>query len=105
MIQVTNNQGITFNVRVLVKGSPYGLEDCLTHDKEEPVIEFYDTRHSFDMGRGQFVARYYLSTLIEAAEEDSGLDLCGYEPSWKITAQNLRDVVNFGVRVSNADKS
>ena len=102
--RVVNDKGRAFNVRLVCKGSSYGLNDCLVHDKDEPMVEFYDATYErdarFDLGRGQFVTRYYLDTLEDHTRRVSyddrtrlGLDLCGHEPAWKITGGNVMDTL------------
>jgi len=95
MLTVTNHKGNKFNVVIVLENDSYGLEDCLTHDEAEPLIEFYDAEYAnkgFDY-RGQFIGRYYLNTLVSRAK--GGLDLMGYEPKWKITQSNVESAVTF----------
>jgi hypothetical protein len=99
--RITNEAGLSFNVRLVRKGDRYGLNDCLTHDKDEPLVEFYDATYEqdarFDLGRGQFVARYCLDTLTgkpggyghDHRRQPRGLDLCGHVPAWKISGMNV----------------
>jgi len=67
-------------VRLVTKGEKYGRQWCLTHDDDEPMIEFYMTDKG---GRrvtrktGGFVSRYYLETLQERRQEMTGLCLYG----------------------------
>jgi hypothetical protein len=88
-LQVTNNNGngpgnngMTFNVLIIRKGETYGLNNCLIHDDEMPMVEFYDTR--FDHSPlGQFIARYDADTLVE----DDGFgpfELDGGNPNWTV---------------------
>ena len=85
--------GVPFLPRRLNYGDKYGRENCLTHDKSDPLIEFYDTRYKdSDFNGGQFVSRYYLSTLLQH-KPDTGLNLHGGVPDWKIDAQNLQNVL------------
>jgi hypothetical protein len=97
---VTNEAGRSFNIRLVRKGDRYGLNDCLTHDKDEPLVEFYDATYEqdarFDLGRGQFVSRYNLGTLTgkgpwghDHRRSPRGIDLCGHEPAWKISGLNV----------------
>jgi hypothetical protein len=53
-----------YNVRIVRKGDRYGRDDCLTHDDDRPVVEFYDSNYPTDDGRGGFVSRYYVGTLL-----------------------------------------
>ena len=70
--------GIRWCVRIVFEGDDYGLNHCLTHDETEPMIEFYDmdSEARIKMSKsgdktvaylaeeyGQFVSRYYYSTL------------------------------------------
>jgi hypothetical protein len=82
--------GVPFNVVIVRKGDAYGLNDCLTHEKDEPLIEFYDARHDHTE-HGQFVSRYYFSTLngtctvIPGAHIGrTGIDLDGRVDAWKL---------------------
>jgi len=89
-----------FNVRLVREGERYGRRDSLTHDSARTMIEFYDTRHADPdfPERGQFVSRYYLSTLASDARRrgiDHGLDMHGGVPSWKLTAEELGAALNW----------
>jgi hypothetical protein len=109
--RVTNDKGRAFNVRLVRKGDRYGLDDKLVHDKDEPVIEWWDATHEndrrFTIGRGQFVARYSLSTLTgqdrysrcDHRKGSPGIDLLGHEPAWKVTGQNVVDALAAVERV------
>lgn len=85
--QLTNHHGRTFSARVIERGDRYGLDNCLTYDKDEPVIEVYDdTRGRF----GQFTGgRYYLSTFYNAAAAERGIALQGGVPEWTIDAATV----------------
>jgi hypothetical protein len=93
ILQIVNEKGIPFNVRLIKKGDKYGRSNRLTHDEEEPLVEFYDARYiNTDFGQlGQFVSRYYLSTIMEH-EEDCGLILEGGVADWVISAENVEQV-------------
>lgn len=101
---VTNRDGRSFFVRVVFKGDTYGRGDCLTHDKSDPLIEFYDrtyakrndsVREEVSFGpRGQFVSRYYASTLADH-DPDQGLCLNGGVDAWKIDAAALAPVLTM----------
>ena len=84
-----------FNVRIVNTGDKYGRNDCLVNNKE-PMVEFYDTRFSdrdFD-GRGQFVSRYYISTL-SSSQYPNGLCLDGGIPEWSVSAEGMKQVLEF----------
>ena len=77
-------------VRLVLKGDSYGREGCLTHDKDEPFVEFYDGDYDFSpwLGiKGQFITRYNFDTLLEA--HDYGIDLYGGHPKWQINELDL----------------
>ena len=95
-VQVPN--GKRFTVRIVREGDRYGLDDCLTHDESGPMAEFYDATYAGDerfSPHGQFVSRYYVSTLMESQHRGRGLDLCGYVPAWTIDARTMEVVYDF----------
>lgn len=81
-----------FNVRILRKGDKYGRDECLTHNEDRPLVEFYDTRYPHTQ-YGQFVSRYYVSTLLES--DTGGLCLDGGVPSWTVGAQDMDTVRKY----------
>ncbi len=90
MIQVQK-----FNVRIVNTGDKYGRKDQLTNDKQQ-MVEFYDSRydHADWMGRGQFVSRYYTSTILNG-QYTNGLSLNGGIPAWTVSADGMKQVVEF----------
>jgi hypothetical protein len=90
VVQVVNNKGVPFHVRLIRKGDYYGLNNGIRHDGNEPLVEFYDARHvqGFTI-LGQFVSRYLLSTLIC---HEGGLCLDGGVDDWYITDQNMKNI-------------
>ena len=84
-----------FNIRIVNTGDKYGRKDCLTNDKA-PMVEFYDSRYDMDdfMGRGQFVSRYYVDTILNG-EYPTGLCLYGSEPEWIVSANGMKQVVDY----------
>jgi hypothetical protein len=84
-----------WNVRLVNEGDRYGRDDCLTHDKSEPMVEFYDRRYVDKFGpRGQFVSRYYLSTLTDdRGHLANGLCLDGGVPAWSVNAHDMAQVL------------
>ena len=87
----TDSCNRSFNVRVVRNGDTYGHKLCLTHDRDEPMVEFYDARYDFDHDEngvvlGQFVSRYYMSSIFEVAAMGRGLILDGGIASWQIEA-------------------
>jgi len=91
--RVHNDRGKPFNIRVVLKGERYGREDCLVHDEEDPLVEFYDASFAGDGSRGQFITRYYLSTLKK--KPDQGIILEGSEPRWIVSAGNVQTAIMF----------
>ena len=104
---IFNNHRRRFGVRIVRPGDGYGVDDkiifepgegCDSHaERNEVLVEFYDMTYASDdvhnsaFGpRGQFVSRYYRSTLMEGRR--GGLDLMGYEPVWKIDAGTMEQV-------------
>lgn len=105
LAQIINREGKTFTVRLVQKGTRYGLKHCLTHDKDEPMVEFYDADYDFDRDDegnvlGQFVTRYYLKTLLDKAP-GTGLCLDGGVPVWSIDARAFAAVAGILQNWSN----
>jgi hypothetical protein len=101
---IKSETGRPILVKLLHKGDAYGLNKCLTwegwgFDKDELGIEFYDATYA-NQGRfdpeGQFVSRYYLSSLMEdwdrAEFYGRGLILHGGVPEWNISATEMDKV-------------
>jgi len=87
---IKSSRGINWTIRIVDHGDRYGLNDCLTHDKMDPLVEFYDQRH-MHTERGQFVSRYYLTTLI-ARDQQYGLWLHGDVEAWSLTVDDMQKV-------------
>lgn len=84
---VKNDRGIEFRVRVVRKGERYGRADSLMHQKDDPLVEFFDVAHN-----NQFVSRYSASTLL-ADPSSAGLLLDGGSPErWYLDRDALRAV-------------
>jgi hypothetical protein len=86
-----------FNVRILNSGDRYGLNNCLTHDKDEPMVEFYDSRYPH-CEYGQFVTRYYVSTILGTdgwGQGTGGLILHGGVPAWTVNAEDMDTVRSY----------
>lgn len=97
----TGPTGRPFNVRLVWQGEQYGRNGCLTHDEPERLVEFYDATSAgkcpdnFTGHLGQFVSRYYVSTLLETNwREIHCLDLDGGIPEWKVTGQSVADALD-----------
>jgi hypothetical protein len=84
-----------FNVRTVLQGDRYGLNDCLTHDTARPMIEFYDARQDPEKfgERGQFVSRYYAETLKQAVSAGHGVMLDSGSPDWFVTHLELAKAI------------
>jgi hypothetical protein len=86
-----------FNVRIVNKGDKYGLNNCLTHEGDKPLVEFYDTRYPHTEF-GQFVSRYYVETILGDdgyGPKDGGLNLHGGVPEWTVSAKDMDTVRTF----------
>ncbi len=101
---VTNENGTQFLVRVVKPGQSYGRNSCLVNDRTEALIEFYDyTRPDFDStfpGMGQFVTRYYASTLFDRLDLDTvpfraGLNLHFGVDGWYLDPRAYREALVF----------
>ena len=101
-IEVTNEDDRTFIVRVIAQGDGYGVDDYLTHEKSDVMVEFYDAEHKFDksevkdsspMGQYVMVSRYYLSTI--SRDRTTGINLHGRHPEWNVSLENVQDVIKF----------
>lgn len=85
-----------FNVRIVSKGEAYGRDDCLTHDGDDALVEFYDAKADptkFGQ-RGQFVSRYFTTTLLSVVFPH-GIQLEGGVPEWSISPQGMREVKRY----------
>ena len=85
-----------FNIRIVNTGDTYGRNDCLVNDKAR-LVEFYDKRYLHDswMGRGQFVSRYYASTLLDGSGYPTGLCLDGGVAEWAVSADGMAQVLEY----------
>jgi len=84
-----------WTVRLCLENDKYGLDDCLTHINKDPLVEFYDRKYlnKFSGDRGQFVSRYFLSTLLEDDWIDRGLNLHGGVPNWQVSQPFMEEVM------------
>ena len=82
-----------WRVRFVRKGDRYGLNHCLTHEEAEPLVEFYDRKNAGDTfpDEGQFVSRYYVSTLLK--RRGGRLHLDGGIEAWCISADWMREAM------------
>lgn len=84
-----------FTVRIVQQGDAYGLNDCLIHEQEKPLVEFYDaTQSKAKFGeRGQFVSRYYCDTILQQEGFPQGLLLQGGVWEWSVSPKGMQSVV------------
>ena len=109
--------GIRWCVRIVFEGDDYGLNHCLKHDETEPMIEFYDMDSEARMKMirtgdkteaylaeeyGQFVSRYYLSSLkfdeilngkTPTDWSKRGLNLHGGVSRWSVSSAFMVDAM------------
>ena len=92
------SNGIPFHARLVKQGETYGLNRCLTHDKSDSMVEFYDARYvkGFE-SLGQFVSRYYVKTLLDTTWGDArrGLNLQSDIPDWYIDTGAMTKVFEW----------
>ena len=95
-IDILGINGVPFRAVLVPAGepSPNHNNSC-----DEDVIEFYDRRYSHTPD-GQFIARYYLSTLMQDHDlivdcNMRGLDLMGKIESWKSDARTVKMVLDW----------
>jgi hypothetical protein len=83
-----------FSVRILFEGQSYGLDNCLTHKGDVPLIEFYDNaQDKTKFGElGQFISRYSLLTIKDIPEGRS-LALMGGTPDWNVSGEEMKYIV------------
>lgn len=103
---VDPESGIKWCVRAVFIGDSYGIGDCLTYGNpdedgdvtDDPLIEFYDMdstaarimadENDIVRERGQFVSRYYLSTLNRTDwSQGNGLNLDGGVDRWSVSGE------------------
>ena len=83
--------GVPFTMRLVRKGEGYGRNLCLIHDKDRPLVEFYDARHGCDPSIekagafGQFVSRYYVDTFTNTPQ-GNGMSLEGSVADWTLSS-------------------
>ena len=88
-----------YNVRVVNKGDKYGRDFCLTYDKDEPMVEFYDARYPHSEF-GQFITRYFVATILgkEGFYGSGQGGLCldgGNRNEWSVSEEDMTTVRTF----------
>lgn len=93
LVRIFNCKAQDFTIRVVSKGQKYGLNNCLTHDSHDHLVEFYATKWaSKEFGVfGQFLSRYYFSTILDS-KYPSGLRLWGDDDSTTLTADEMAQI-------------
>tara|TARA_B100001559_G_C16382368_1_gene567213 strand:+ start:549 stop:1001 length:453 start_codon:yes stop_codon:yes gene_type:complete len=101
--------GKEWRAQLILKGDKWGLDNCYTHEKNEPMIEFFDMDYPDTFGEeGQAVSMYSLGTLsyennpmsredlikADARDPKVGLDLQGDVDGWEISGPCLTEVLN-----------
>lgn len=89
----TAANGVSFTYKLIKVGDKYGATNSLINDKED-MIEFYDYRHKHT-NHGQFITRYYISTMGEHLDDSdhAGLDLYGSVEAWTIDFDTLCNIM------------
>ena len=96
-LTVKNSNGNEFTVSFVNQGDTYGNDNCLTHSESEPLVEFYDSE--FDHTElGQFVSRYYLTTILEIGK-NHGLCLDSGIPKWNLDENAMNQVKNWLLKI------
>ena len=76
------------------------INDCQLYGHGLPLVEFYDMTKDTEQG-GQFVSRYYMSTLLGMDESGAPLSdmrsfsLDGGVPSWTVAGTDLQNVTDW----------
>jgi hypothetical protein len=83
-----------WTVRFVFKGERYGLDNVLLHEQDEPLVEFYDAEQSLTKfgPLGQFVTRYYLTTLLENRQKHPAYAPLALDlgiPRWTVSAPHM----------------
>lgn len=81
-------------VRVIERGDTYDRENCHTHAKLDPLVEFHDLNRGLE--KLHLVSRYYLSTLLEWNPRPSrGINLHGGVVEWAIDGSSLDTILGW----------
>ena len=84
-----------WKVRLVKTGEKYGRDYCMINNKET-LVEFIDMtvdKNSFPSG--QYVSRYYLSSLLDGTNGVNGLCLDTSVSSWYICGECYREIVTW----------
>ena len=120
-LDVVNNDGRRFRVRVIPAGARYGRSDGCEHSfteaalRNDPLIEFWDQDHAYATHEhGVFVQRYFKRSLKlwldrYAVAGDSrwkrGVDLSlqADTPEWCVCEHNVREAIELAEAISEDD--
>lgn len=94
--QVTNQVGRRFEVRCIGKGTRYGLNDCLLHDRDDPLIEFTDVTPPGGLApvaEPGFVARFPAAAFLGRGGAD--VWLFGRDVAWRLSPEQVRQVTEW----------
>ena len=66
----------------------------------DSIVQFFDNTQSKEAfgPDGQFVSSYYLRSTLFSFErkwEGGGLNLCGYEPAWTVSAEDYAKIRKY----------
>ncbi len=88
-----------FTARIIRQGDVYGSRFRLIQDEFEPKIEFYDASESIEAfgSFGQFVGRYYVSSLLTHCIRYPETDLClqGGVPAWVVPGKSVERALDW----------
>lgn len=87
-----------WNIALIEKGDHYGYENSRVHDKDDPLVLFYDRRQN-----DQLAGSYYLSTIL-AIPEYQGLTIDDSVPSWTASDLVIDSIRKAWGPVTNADR-
>lgn len=93
MLRIQSHTGLPLDVRLVLKGERWGREDCLVHDKADPLVEYYHP-HPKHGPRGYRVSYYSASTLFESRHTD-GIALSGHERQFDVPAEEQARVLTW----------
>jgi hypothetical protein len=97
VLQITNEAGRTFRVRCVRKGERYGLNDCLCHDRDEPLVEFTDVTPGLESRPSAdrfFMARYPAGRILQRPDGED-LWLYGRTVAWRLGPTQVRQVKDW----------
>lgn len=112
MHEWATDHGRMYMTRVVMRGDCYGLNDCLTHEESDPLVEFYLQKkpgmsrkklRGIHGERGFFTSRYYLSTLCDTIpypRGDRGIHLEGGDLESTIDGWKLSSIVSWAKMVA-----